>query len=590
MRHEDVFPFEGARRHDVFFDVTPHPDMRAPAKWHGQGRWRIWGYLLPAITLATVLLVPLLWTVVLSLREGGPANYLDVMTDQDGLEDLSVWPPLLHSAVWLLLALMVCALGLGLAWLARDAGPRQRVLLLSVLALPTVTSPLTAGVAFRLIFDVSPRGTVNALLPAPVLFTGPGWIWLVLGSAFVWQWTGLAFLVFHVGLANVPRDLLRVGRIFGAERIRLLRTVVAPALFPTAALVTLVVLTAAVRVFDVILVGAPGAIQDEVDVVGLFWWRHQDELGRGRASALAVLLFAMAAAVALLIVWRLRRDWPETGQRRQEYRAPARRRPRWLLRGVFAAVTPVWLSPFVVLLLTSFRSPQGVATSGWWTWQEYRLSGSYGDAFGDGSFSGALWATAQRGLLAAVIVVLFAVPAAYALTHERLPLRARRIVTSVTVLLAVLPPQALGGPLGDMPDGLPGGVVTLSWIHAALALPLGVLLLRNAFASVPRPVVLRPLAEGRSAIRRVTTESGPAVVTVAVLTFVLTWNDLVIGLMTNWSAANQAPLIMFQQSRFFTTSAGALAAQAVAVTAVPALLLFATGRWLVRGLTQGVNR
>ena len=67
---------------------------------------------------------------------------------------------------------------------------------------------------------------------------------------------------------------------------------VIPALFPTAALVMLIVLTAAVRVFDLVLVGAPGSIQSEVDVVGLFWWRHSDDLGDGQASALAVLLVA----------------------------------------------------------------------------------------------------------------------------------------------------------------------------------------------------------------------------------------------------------------------------------------------------------
>jgi alpha-glucoside transport system permease protein len=103
-------------------------------------------------------------------------------------------------------------------------------------------------------------------------------------------------------------------------------------------------------------------------------------------------------------------------------------------------------------------------------------------------------------------------------------------------------------------------------------------------------VVLRPLAEGRSAMFQMTVESGPAVVAVAVLAFVLAWNDLVVGLLLNWPAADQAPLVMLQQARQFSTSAGGLAAQAVVVTAVPVLLLFATGKRLIRGLTQGVRR
>ena len=131
------------------------------------------------------------------------------------------------------------------------------------------------------------------------------------------------------------------------------------------------------------------------------------------------------------------------------------------------------------------RSPEEVATSGWWT-GGYG-PGSYGEAFANGAFAGALGATAQRGLLVAVVVLLVAVPAAYALTPEQLPRRARRIVAAAAVTFAVLPPQVLAVPLGKVMGLSLGGTVILSFVHAALVLPLGVLLLRNAFMSVPRP-------------------------------------------------------------------------------------------------------
>ncbi|MFC4588462.1 ABC transporter permease subunit [Sphaerisporangium corydalis] len=573
------------REGSFLFDVTPHHDLRAPARHRGQGRWGAWAHLLPAVVLAVVvLLAPLAATVVMSVTGAeGPAAYAGVVTDQD------IWPALFHSAVWLALALVACGLGLAIAWLAGDAGPRSRMLLLIALATPAVTSPLTAGVAFRLIFDADPeRGTVSALLRGGPLLLGPGWIWLVLGLAFVWQWTGLAFVVFHVGLANVPADLLRVTRIFGAGRFGRLRTVVIPALFPTSAVAMLVVLTAAVRVFDLVLIGAPGSVQAGVDVMGLFWWRHRDDLGDGRASAMAILLAAMASAVVVVVLWRLRRDWPRARHRPGDPAAPAPARPRRAVRVVTVAVAVVWAVPFAVLLLTSLRDPVAAATSGWWA-GGYG-PGSYGEAFDGGAFAAALGATAQRGVLVAVLVVLPAVPAAYALTPDQLPPRTRRVVAAVAVVLAVLPPQVLAVPLGDVLGAWLGGTVILSFVHAALVLPLGVLLLRNAFMSVPRPVVLRPLAQGRSALFQMTVESGPAVVTVAVLAFVTTWNDLVMGLLLNWPAADQAPLVLLQQAREFTTSAGVLAAQAVVLTAVPVLLLLATGRWLVQGLTRGVRR
>jgi alpha-glucoside transport system permease protein len=250
-------------------------------------------------------------------------------------------------------------------------------------------------------------------------------------------------------------------------------------------------------------------------------------------------------------------------------------------------VAVLWALPFVVLLLTSLRSPVAVATSGFWT-GGYD-GGSYGEAFGDGSFAEALMATGERAVVVAILVLLVAVPAAYGLTQARLPYRAGRVVVGVATALAVLPPQVLARPLGQALDRLVGGVVALSVVYAAMVLPLAVLILRNAFASVRHPVVVRPLAEGRSAMFQVVGESGPAMVAVAVLAFVLAWNDLVIGLFLNWPAADQVPLILLQQAREFITSAGAMAAQGVVATAVPVALVLVTGRWLVRGLTQGVR-
>ena len=136
-------------------------------------------------------------------------------------------------------------------------------------------------------------------------------------------------------------------------------------------------------------------------------------------------------------------------------------------------------------------------------------------------------------------------------------------------------------------DRLGGGITVLSAVYAAMVLPLAVLILRNAFAAVRHSVVVRPLAEGRSALFQVVVESGPAIVAVAVLAFVLAWNDLVLGLFLNWPAANQVPLILLQQAREFITSDGVLAGQGVIAPAVPVALVLATGGWLVRGLTQG---
>jgi len=93
-----------------------------------------------------------------------------------------------------------------------------------------------------------------------------------------------------------------------------------------------------------------------------------------------------------------------------------------------------------------------------------------------------------------------------------------------------------------------------------------------------------------SALFAVITRCWPALLTVAVFEIVLVWNDLVIGLLFGGTEAGSVTLVMFEQVRQFATSAGPLAADAVVITLPPLILVLATGRWLLRGLAEGVQR
>ncbi|NUR85068.1 MAG: sugar ABC transporter permease, partial [Nonomuraea sp.] len=290
------------RSHALLFEAAPYHDGRPQSGWRWPGRRRAAAYLLLAVLLtAGLLLVPLGSTLVISLR-GGESTYAELWRQgQFG-------QALLASVIWLAFAPAVCAVGAVLAWLARAAPDRLRVVLRIALVLPAVVSPMTTGVVFRLLFDAHPeRGTVNALLGGGVAFLGPGWVWLVLFLAFAWQWTGVAFLLFQGGMARLPRDLLRMARAYGVSRAGRLWAIVVPAMAPAATLAYLIVLVAAARVFDLVLAGAPGSMLSDVGGLGLYWWLHNVDLGDGPAAALAVVMSAVVAAFALPALFGLRR-------------------------------------------------------------------------------------------------------------------------------------------------------------------------------------------------------------------------------------------------------------------------------------------
>ncbi len=297
-----------------------------------------------------VLIGPLVATVVASFTvgRGGLGNYSAVFHD----------PAIRHaigdSLRWLAFAPLVCLAGLAVAWPTR----RQRRPLIGLLAAPVAVSALVTGAAFRLLAT----GVDPALL-------GSGWIWVVLGLAFVWQWLGLTAVVFRASMTGIPRDLLRVARAFGAGRLRQAGAVMLPALFPAGALVLILVLVTAARVFELVLAVAPGSVQDQVDVVGVHLWRFGPVLGTGESAALAVLLFLLVAAVALAGLGGLRREWPTVRDPAPSSRADLVPEPRvawpaWsrrLTRPAAVLVGIVWLVPLAALVLTSLHTPRAAA-------------------------------------------------------------------------------------------------------------------------------------------------------------------------------------------------------------------------------------
>jgi alpha-glucoside transport system permease protein len=305
---------------EPLFELPLRSDNRRPPRGRRPVAWRTLGYLVPAAVLVVGLLVlPLARTVQASLVRDGRftlANY-GVLAEPD------VRHAMLNNAKWLLFSFVVLLLGAALALLSRRIG-RSRTFFVGVIAGPVAVSATVTGVAFRLLFDPLPeRGTVAAALaaiagwlhgdaprPQSVGALGPDGIAWVLASAFAWSWIGLTTLLLRAGLAGARPELVRMARSFGAGPVRAWWTAVVPALVPLAPVVLLTVSVAAVRVFDVVLLAAPGSVQHDVSVVGLLWWRSRGTLGEGRAAALAVMLTLAVASVALLALWLLARTWP----------------------------------------------------------------------------------------------------------------------------------------------------------------------------------------------------------------------------------------------------------------------------------------
>lgn len=550
---------------------------------------------LPALVLASLLLVPMTLTAVSAFRTPGGFGFANFAV----LREAGVVHAIGNSIAWIGVALALVVTGLSIALI----GHRVQSLwsfLQPALILPFAMSTLVAGAAFRIIFDPAPqRGTVTALSTAifggSKVWLGPGWFWVVLVSAFCWTWLGYTVALFRAGLAAIPDDIGRTVQAEGLRGWRRLRAVELPILRPITGIVTLTLVVAAVRLFELVLITVPGPMQHDADVLVLHWWRMPTDPAPGRAAVLALVMFVIVAFVAVIGVRGLRRNWamPSSVLESCASRPRTKPRPRRRRLGLIVAVSAglIWMLPMVVLLASALHNPDAARLRGWWRPEGLGLQSL---AASGAELGQALISTLFTAGLATALTLLVAVPTAYLLAWGGLPPRLGKLVITVFVVLAVTPLPMYATPLSHafaMLD-MAGSRISLALVHAAVGLPFAVLLLRAAFASAPPSVVSEALlgqVRQSEVINQVRRTYQPVLVAVVILQFILVWNDFVIGFLIGGPGTTPLSLVLWGQARQFATSTGPVAAAAVVSSIVPVVLVWRFWPTIVRGLTVGTK-
>jgi alpha-glucoside transport system permease protein len=558
-------------------------------------------------------------------RFAGGDNYWNALHDPQLRTDL--W----NTVVWaVVVPVLLTALGYVFATLSRRVRARA---VFTVVLMPMALPLIVTGSAFRLLYDPLPdRGPATALvdmvagwlgLDVPPLL-GPTLVPWALMSAFVWAWVGFAVVVFRTALDDIPLEVEDAVRAEGGGSLRVLRDVHWPFLRKVAAVLLVVFAVADIRTFDLVLMMAPGSVQDEAELPALYLLRQPSVDASGEAAAVAVVWLFVVVVGAILAARGERRaarggrraargggfdvPWPvrlvarePSGRRPQPWRQPTLRAIRRPGRG--AAVARVagraavglalvwWAAPVVLLVLTSLHAPVDQAVRGW---RAPLSTTAYSDLFGKTELGGALLPTAAMALAVTVAVVVAAALAAYTWTWLGLP--ESKLVTVVFLAAAVVPIQAFALPLHTtlVGFGLNNTFLVLALVHVGRGIPLAVLFLRDSFAAVPADHLrrVRPRAHHELEVLRtvVVPAAWPAIIAVATLEFILVWNDLVVALLFGGPGFNPVGMVLFGQSRQFVTSASVVAAGSVVVSVLPLLVIVASRRWIVAGLVSGVVR
>ncbi|WP_371591385.1 carbohydrate ABC transporter permease [Streptomyces sp. NBC_00513] len=145
---------------------------------------------------------------------------------------------------------------------------------------------------------------------AGVQWLGPALVTPAIIGAYVWMWAGFAMVLIGAGLAAVPRELLEAARVDGASEWQVFRRITVPLLAPVLAVVMVTLVINVMKVFDLVFVIAPGAVQDDANVLAFQLYRTSfgTNADPGLGSAIAVLLLVLVVPVMLYNIRRMRRE------------------------------------------------------------------------------------------------------------------------------------------------------------------------------------------------------------------------------------------------------------------------------------------
>ena len=199
----------------------------------------------------------------------------------------------------------------------------------------------------------------------------------------------------------------------------------------------------------------------------------------------------------------------------------------------------------------------------------------------------------------AVLTIAFTlaltIPAAYALA--RFPVPAKELVFIVLLLALIVPYQALLTPmfLTFAKVGLTNSLVGLAIVHTAIQLPFSVYVLRNSFAAVPRELEEAAVVDGANsyqALRKVLLPSAfPAVVTVALFAFIMSWNEFLGALVMMSNGAKFTLPLVLAAARTETSLGGTdwgMLQAGITISIVPCVAVYLLlQRYYVSGLMSG---
>ena len=295
--------------------------MRGPPLKHVLGNKKaIAIFLIPALIFYVgVMVVPAVWSFVLSFMDGTPAlgfdfvglkNFQHLFTDKEALSGL-----LFTLKYAVVISVGQILLGYGLALLYTFVLRKSSTFIRTVVFFPVVLPTVAIALLFNKFFASSPsEGPINSII---ALFGAPAVDWFSTGNnAFIvivimdlWRSMGFFAILLYAGLIEIPEEILDSARIDGAGGLRLVWNIIVPVSLPVLMATIIFSLNSSLKVFDSIYAlnnGGPGSATTPLNLLMYKTAFTYGDFGYG--STLALVITVVCLLATLLVFRSSRRD------------------------------------------------------------------------------------------------------------------------------------------------------------------------------------------------------------------------------------------------------------------------------------------
>ena len=270
----------------------------------------------------------------------------------------------------------------------------------------------------------------------------------------------------------------------------------------------------------------------------------------------------------------------------------------WITKIVLIVLCVMWLIPILGTLITSFRTTDAAANTGWWsvivhpsTLSSLTLS-NYKTALGGSTDMGQAFINSLAITLPATFIpILIAAFAAYAFTF--MEFRGRDFLFLTIVSMLVVPNYVAFIPILKLYKNVGLHGFPAVWLaHIGFGMSLAVYILRNYMSTLPKTVIESAKIDGASHyqtfFRLVLPMSVPALASFAIFQFLWVWNDLLTALVFIGPGTNQPVTVALTglkgqlgQGWELTTAGGFI------TMILPIIVFLSLQRFFIRGLTAG---